>query len=56
MESIHKEIKHLKETEQLTEQIDEKVDIDDGTQEIFINNQRFVIPYEFLIENFKSEK
>ncbi len=56
MESIHKEIKHLKETEQLTEQIDEKVDIDDGTQEIFINNQRFVIPYEFLIENFKAEK
>lgn len=52
MESIHKEIKHLKEAEGF----DEKVDFDDGTQEIYINNQRFVIPYEFLIENFKSEK
>ena len=52
MENIHKEIKHLKEAEG----IDEKVDFDDGTQEIFINNQRFVIPYEFLIENFKAEK
>lgn len=52
MESIHKEIKNIKESEQL----DEIIEFDDVTQEIFINNQRFYLPYDFLTENFKSEK
>lgn len=50
MENIHKEIKHIKEENQL----DEKVDFDDGTQEIFINNQRFYLPYDFLTGDFET--
>ncbi|MDQ2086236.1 GTP pyrophosphokinase family protein [Herbivorax sp. ANBcel31] len=52
MEGIHKEINQLKQTDQL----EPEIDFDDGTQEIFINNQRFYLPYDFLTENFKTEK
>ncbi|SCY75589.1 GTP pyrophosphokinase [Alkaliphilus peptidifermentans] len=44
MENIHKEIKQLKEV----------IDINNGTQEIFINNERFYLPYDFLTQHFST--
>ncbi len=39
-----------------TNQIKEKIDYNDVTQEIFINNERFYLPYEFLTQYLDSEK
>ena len=46
MENIHKEIKQIK----------EEKDLSNGTQEIFINNERFYLPYDFLTQYFSSGK
>lgn len=46
MESIHMEMNKLK----------EMVSSDDDSQELFIGNERFYLPYDFLIENLDLEK
>jgi len=43
MEKIHKEVNQFK----------ENIDLNDGTQELLINNERFNLPYDLLTQYFK---